>query len=134
MVRELLDERPEARGRKLLEVPGYTFHVLVTTRSHDPVATWRFYNSRAASENRKGARRQWETQQIVILLARLAHHLLVSAKRWLSREPPTRCRLRGYGLVRLLQEVGTVPSVLRWQHGWLVSIQFNPLHPLAHAL
>src|SRR5215470_18175936 len=42
VVRELLDERPEARGRKLLEVPGYTFHVLVTTLGHDPVATWRF--------------------------------------------------------------------------------------------
>jgi len=52
VVRELLDERPEARGRKLLEVPGYTFHVLVTTLGHDPVATWRFYNSRAESENR----------------------------------------------------------------------------------
>ena len=47
VVRELLRERPEARGRKLLEVPGYTFHVLVTTLSHDPVQTWRFYNSRA---------------------------------------------------------------------------------------
>lgn len=52
VVRELLDERPEARGRKLLEVPGYTFHVLVTTLGHDPVVTWRFYNSRAESENR----------------------------------------------------------------------------------
>src|SRR6202035_327449 len=30
------------RGRKLLEVPGYTFHVLVTTLDRDPVATWRF--------------------------------------------------------------------------------------------
>jgi hypothetical protein len=52
VVREVLRERPEARGRKLLEVPGYTFHVLVTTLGHDPVATWRFYNSRAESENR----------------------------------------------------------------------------------
>ena len=52
VVRELLRERPEARGRKLLEVPGYTFHVLVTTLSHDPVQTWRFYNSRAEIENR----------------------------------------------------------------------------------
>ena len=52
VVRELLDERPEARGRQLLEVPGYTFQVLVTTLSHDPVTTWRFYNSRAESENR----------------------------------------------------------------------------------
>jgi Transposase DDE domain group 1 len=40
------------RRRKLLEVPGYTFHVLVTTLSHDPVTTWRCYNSRAESENR----------------------------------------------------------------------------------
>jgi hypothetical protein len=52
VVRELLHERPEARGRKLLEVPGYTFHILVTTLALDPVATWRFYNSRAESENR----------------------------------------------------------------------------------
>jgi hypothetical protein len=52
VVREVVRERPEARGRKLLEVPGYTFHVLVTTLNHDPVQTWRFYNSRAESENR----------------------------------------------------------------------------------
>src|SRR5271157_1441670 len=52
VVREVLRERPQARGRKLLEVPGYTFHVLVTTLGHNPVQTWRFYNSRAESENR----------------------------------------------------------------------------------
>lgn len=52
VVRETIRERPEARGRKLLEVPGYTFHVLVTTLGHDPVQTWRFYNSRAECENR----------------------------------------------------------------------------------
>ena len=52
VVRELLLERPEALGRKLLEVPGYTFHILVTTLGLDPLATWRFYNSRAESENR----------------------------------------------------------------------------------
>ena len=33
VVREMIRERPEARGRKLLEVPGYTFHVLVTILS-----------------------------------------------------------------------------------------------------
>lgn len=52
VVREVRRERPQARGRKLLEVPGYTFHVLVTTLDHDPVQTWRFSNSRAESENR----------------------------------------------------------------------------------
>jgi hypothetical protein len=52
VVREEVRERPEARGRKLIEVPGYTFHVLVTTLTHAPVQTWQFYNSRADSENR----------------------------------------------------------------------------------
>jgi hypothetical protein len=47
-----LDERPEARGRKLLEVPGYTVHVLVTMLGHDPIVIWRFYDSYAESENR----------------------------------------------------------------------------------
>src|SRR5580658_4239910 len=52
VVRETIRERPAARGRKLLEVPGYTFQVLVTTLGHDPGPTWRFYNSRAECEDR----------------------------------------------------------------------------------
>jgi hypothetical protein len=52
VVREELRQRPEARGRMLIEVPGYTYHVLVTTLAHNPVETWQFYNSRADSENR----------------------------------------------------------------------------------
>jgi len=52
VVREELRQRPEARGRMLSEVPGYTYHVLVTTLAHDPVQTWQFYNSRADRENR----------------------------------------------------------------------------------
>jgi len=52
VVREELRERPDAKGRRLIEVPGYTFHSLVTTLPLDPVATWRFYSSRADCENR----------------------------------------------------------------------------------
>jgi hypothetical protein len=51
-VRERIAERPEARGRQLLEVPGYTFHAVVTTLSLPAAELWRFYNSRAESENR----------------------------------------------------------------------------------
>jgi hypothetical protein len=76
----------------------------------------------------------WEAQQLVLLLARLAHHLLVWSKQWLSRLPQLRHRLRGYGVVRVLQEVWTVPGVLHWEHGWLVSVRFDPLHPLARVL
>ena len=71
---------------------------------------------------------------MVLLLARLAHHILLWSKRWLSRVPTTRWRLDGYGLVRLLQEGMTVPGVIRWRRGWMVSVHFDPLHPLAEAL
>jgi hypothetical protein len=37
-------------------------------------------------------------------------------------------------LVRLLQEGTTVPGVIRWRRGWMVSVHFDPLHPLAEAL
>jgi len=52
VVRERIAERPEARGRQLFEVPGYTFHAVVTSLALPPEAVWRFYNSRAESENR----------------------------------------------------------------------------------
>jgi hypothetical protein len=52
VVREEIRERPDAKGRRLIEVPGYTFHGIVTTLALSPVETWRFYNSRADCENR----------------------------------------------------------------------------------
>jgi len=78
--------------------------------------------------------RQWEAQQMVLLLARLAHHLLLWGKLWLSRVPTTRRRLQGSGLVRLLRDVWAVPGVIRWRRGWMVSVRFLPLHPLATPL
>ena len=78
--------------------------------------------------------RRWEAQQVVLLLARLAHHLLLWGKQWLSRVPTTRRRLQGYGLVRLLRDVWAVPGVIRWRRGWMVSVRFSPLHPLATPL
>ena len=44
-------ERPSL-GRKLLEVPGYTFRVFVTNRALPPEEIWRDYNRRADMENR----------------------------------------------------------------------------------
>ena len=82
----------------------------------------------------KRRQHKWEAQPMVLLFARLAHHMLLWSKRWLSRVPTTRWRLEGYGLVRLLQEGTTVPGVIRWRRGWMVSVHFDPLHPLAEAL
>ena len=78
--------------------------------------------------------RQWAAQQRVVLLARLAHPLRLWGQRWRSRVPATRRRLRGDGLVRLLREVWAVPGVIRWRRGWMVSVGFSPLHPLATPL
>lgn len=52
VVREELRERPDAKGRRLVEVPGYTFHAVVSTLPLSAVETWRFYNGRSDCENR----------------------------------------------------------------------------------
>jgi hypothetical protein len=52
VVREAVRERPDAKGRRLFELPGYTFHAVVTTLGLSPVDTWRFYNGRSDCENR----------------------------------------------------------------------------------
>ncbi len=52
VVRERLAERPDAAGRRLFDIPGYTFHAVVTNLSLPPEEVWRFYNGRADCENR----------------------------------------------------------------------------------
>jgi hypothetical protein len=125
---------------------GYQYAILVTTLTDlDPLALADAYDGRAMIEatfcQDKQAlglvtrrQRRWEAQQMVLLLARLAHHLLLWGKQWLSRVPATRQRLRGFGLVRLLRDVWAVPGVIRWRRGWMVSVRFSPLHPLATPL
>jgi Transposase DDE domain group 1 len=125
---------------------GYQYAVVLTTLPDlAPATVAEAYDGRAMIEASFGQDKQalglvkrrqhkWEAQQMVLLLARLAHHLLLWSKRWLSRVPTTRGRLEGYGLVRLLQEGTTVPGVIRWRCGWMVSVHFDPLHPLAEAL
>jgi Transposase DDE domain group 1 len=125
---------------------GYQYAVLVTSLADlEPTVVADRYDGRAMIEATfcqdkqalglvKRRQHKWEAQQVVLLLARLAHHILLWSKRWLSRVPATRWRLEGYGLVRLLQEGTTVPGVIRWRRGWMVSVHFDPLHPLAEAL
>src|SRR5207244_11184858 len=100
--RQLLIRRPKAKG-------GYQGAVLVTTLTDcEPVALADAYDGRAMIEATfcqdqqalgfvTRRQRRWEAQQMVLLLARLAHHLLLWGKQWLSRVPATRWRLRGDG-------------------------------------
>src|SRR5919202_1371495 len=92
------------------EKGGYQYAVLVTTLTDlEPAALADAYDGRATIEasfcQDKQAlglvtrqQRRWEAQQMVLLVARLAHHLLLWGKQWLSRVPATRRRVQGYGL------------------------------------
>jgi hypothetical protein len=52
VVRERVREKRDSVGRKLIDVPGYTFRIFVTSSTAAPMAIWRDYNQRADMENR----------------------------------------------------------------------------------
>src|SRR5216684_4258326 len=52
VIRQLVREGRDSVGRKLIEVPGYTFRVFVTSGLDLPQQIWRDYNRRADMENR----------------------------------------------------------------------------------
>jgi len=52
VVRERVREDKRAVGRKLIDVPGYTYRVFVTNRPDAPEELWRDYNQRACVEQR----------------------------------------------------------------------------------
>jgi DNA-directed RNA polymerase subunit N (RpoN/RPB10) len=52
VIREQVREGRDGVGRKLIEVPGYTFRVFVTSCADPPQEIWRGYNRRADMENR----------------------------------------------------------------------------------
>jgi len=52
VIRERVREDRNSVGRKLIDVPGYTFRVFVTSCGEAPQEIWRDYNRRADMENR----------------------------------------------------------------------------------
>jgi hypothetical protein len=48
VVRELVRDTKEAVGRRLLDVPCYTFRIFVSNRVEDALVLWRDYNRRAS--------------------------------------------------------------------------------------
>jgi DNA-directed RNA polymerase subunit N (RpoN/RPB10) len=52
VIREQVREGRDSVGRKLIDVPGYTFRVFVTSCANPPQEIWRDYNHRADMENR----------------------------------------------------------------------------------
>jgi hypothetical protein len=52
VIREQVREGRDSVGRKLIDVPGYTFRIFATSCSDPPEEIWRGYNRRADMENR----------------------------------------------------------------------------------
>jgi hypothetical protein len=52
VVREEIRETKPSLGRKLFDLPGYTFRIFVTNRPEAPEEIWRDYNQRACVEQR----------------------------------------------------------------------------------
>jgi hypothetical protein len=52
VMRERVREGRDGVGRKLIDVPGYTFRIFVTSCADPPQEIWRGYNRRADMENR----------------------------------------------------------------------------------
>lgn len=67
-------------------------------------------------------------QTVVVLLVELAHNVLVWARGWLAQNAP---RLRGYGIVRLVQEVWAVPGRVKLAGKEVQRVRLRRLHPLA---
>lgn len=100
VVRELLRERPDAAGRRLFDLPGYTVHAVVTNLSLAPEEVWRFYNGRADCENRiKELKldfaadgfclRSFQGTEAVLQLNCLLFNLLTAFKNEVLKDPST---------------------------------------------
>jgi hypothetical protein len=119
---------------------GYYFAVLFTSllqRTMQEVVT--DYDGRAGMEadlksDKRGLalavirKRRLVAQTIVVLLVELAHNVLVWVRGWLAQAAP---RLRGYGIVRLVQEVWAVPGRIKLSGEQVQHVRLRRLHPLA---
>lgn len=54
VIRHRIEERPEAGGKPLIDLPGYRYQALITSlpASYSPLAVWRTYLPRGDAENR----------------------------------------------------------------------------------
>ena len=122
------------------KVGGYYYAVLFTSqlqRTMQEVVT--DYDSRAGMEadiksDKRGLalavirKQRLVAQTIVVLLVELAHNVLIWARGWLAQQAP---RLRGYGIVRLVQEVWAVPGRVKLAGKQVQRVRLRRAHPLA---
>ncbi len=98
VVRERVREGRDSVGRKLIDVPGYTFRVFATSCANAPEQIWRDYNGRADMENR---------------IAELKHDLGADGfclKEFFATEAAFRAVLLLFNLLAEFQRAAQLPS------------------------
>jgi hypothetical protein len=119
---------------------GYYQAVLFTTRAElGMLAVVDHYDGRAGIEadlkgDKRGLglavirKRRLAAQMLVILLMQLAHNVLIWTRGWLAAQSP---RLRGCGIVRLVQEVWAVPGRVKLSATLVQRVRLCRDHPRA---
>ena len=119
---------------------GYYQAVLFSTRSElGMLAIVDHYDGRAGIEadlkgDKRGLalavirKRRLAAQMLVVLLIQLAHNVLIWARGWLAVTAP---RLRGCGIVRLVQEVWAVPGRVKLKAQEVQGVRLCRDHPRA---
>jgi hypothetical protein len=73
-------------------------------------------------------KRRLAAQKMVVLLMQLAHHVLIWARHWLIPHAP---RLRGYGIVRLIQQIWAIPGRVKLTENEVQRVRLRREHPRA---
>lgn len=82
----------------------------------------------------KRNKKRFEAQQMLMLLGALAHNVVIWARRWLT-QPTGSCKLRQYGILRMVRDVFHVSGFLVFDAlDQLVEIVLNQAAPLAPML
>jgi hypothetical protein len=126
-----------------LKKGGSSYAVLVSTDPiTDPCALADEYDGRTIMESslsgdkgglalEKRRCHSLRAQQVLVMLAELAHNLLTWAGQWLGALVKQVATL---GIRRLVSEVIPIAGVVRWRGARLIQIQLNGRHPLAPLL
>jgi len=119
---------------------GYYQAVLFTTRTElGMLAVVDHYDGRAGIEadlkgDKRGLglavirKRRLAAQMLVVLLMQLAHNVLIWSRQWLAAQAP---RLRGCGIVRLVQEVWAIPGRVKLNAETVQRVRLCRNHPRA---
>lgn len=76
----------------------------------------------------KRNKQRFAAQEMLVLLAQLAHNLVIWTRNALARSAP---RLAGYGIQRMIRDVLRIPGCVRFEARGQVLITLSDAHPLA---